>query len=71
LSNCQNNRSTIAQLLFYYCSTIVFLEVEDLVEKPTLKDAPSNLAILGRYIIHPEIFDILAKQRPDPGEKFS
>jgi UTP--glucose-1-phosphate uridylyltransferase len=46
-------------------------DVEDLVEKPALKNAPSNLAILGRYIIHPEIFDILAKQRPDPGEKFS
>ncbi|MGI6686183.1 MAG: UTP--glucose-1-phosphate uridylyltransferase GalU [Bacillota bacterium] len=42
-------------------------DVEDLVEKPKLEDAPSNLAILGRYIIHPEIFDILAKQEPGAG----
>lgn len=42
-------------------------QVEDLVEKPSQKDAPSNLAILGRYIIHPEIFDILAKQKPGAG----
>ncbi len=35
-----------------------------LVEKPLMKDAPSNLAILGRYIITPEIFGILKKQQP-------
>jgi UTP--glucose-1-phosphate uridylyltransferase len=34
------------------------------VEKPSVEDAPSNLAILGRYIITPEIFDILNKQKP-------
>lgn len=37
--------------------------VEDLVEKPDLADAPSNLAILGRYIITPEIFPILEKTK--------
>ncbi|MEL7568509.1 MAG: sugar phosphate nucleotidyltransferase, partial [Clostridiaceae bacterium] len=42
-------------------------DVQDLVEKPKLEDAPSNLAILGRYIIHPEIFDILAKQEAGAG----
>jgi UTP--glucose-1-phosphate uridylyltransferase len=35
-----------------------------LVEKPSLEEAPSNLAILGRYIITPEIFRILDKQQP-------
>ena len=35
-----------------------------LVEKPSVEDAPSNLAILGRYIITPEIFSILDKQQP-------
>ncbi len=35
-----------------------------LVEKPSREDAPSNLAILGRYIITPEIFRILEKQQP-------
>ena len=39
-------------------------EVKDLVEKPSTDEAPSNLAILGRYIITPEIFDILAVQQP-------
>lgn len=42
-------------------------DVDDLVEKPKQQDAPSNLAILGRYIIKPEIFDILAKQKPGTG----
>ena len=39
-------------------------EVKDLVEKPLADEAPSNLAILGRYIITPEIFEILAVQQP-------
>lgn len=39
-------------------------KVNDLVEKPPIKSAPSNLAILGRYIITPDIFDILAVQKP-------
>jgi UTP--glucose-1-phosphate uridylyltransferase len=34
-------------------------EVTDLVEKPSLEDAPSNLAIIGRYILTPAIFDKL------------
>jgi UTP--glucose-1-phosphate uridylyltransferase len=38
-----------------------------LVEKPSLKDAPSNIAILGRYIITPEIFKILEQQKPGVG----
>ncbi|WP_088072486.1 UTP--glucose-1-phosphate uridylyltransferase GalU [Gottfriedia luciferensis] len=36
------------------------VQVEYLVEKPNLKDAPSNYAIMGRYILTPEIFDILS-----------
>ncbi len=39
-------------------------QVEDLIEKPTLKEAPSNLAILGRYIITPDIFPILEETKP-------
>ncbi len=35
-------------------------EVQDLVEKPKLEDAPSNLAIIGRYILTPAIFEMLA-----------
>ena len=41
--------------------------VEDLVEKPPFEQAPSNLAIIGRYILTPEIFEILEKTLPDRG----
>ncbi|MGI5823633.1 MAG: UTP--glucose-1-phosphate uridylyltransferase [Dethiobacteria bacterium] len=41
--------------------------VEGLVEKPTREEAPSNLAVLGRYILEPEIFDVLAHTRPGAG----
>lgn len=43
--------------------------VKDLVEKPPIDKAPSNLAILGRYIINPSIFDILANTKPGAGEE--
>lgn len=42
-------------------------KVKDLVEKPAIKDAPSNIAILGRYIINPAIFDILEHTQPGKG----
>ncbi len=35
--------------------------VDDMIEKPDPEDAPSNLAIIGRYILTPDIFDILRK----------
>ncbi len=38
--------------------------VHDMVEKPKPEDAPSNLAIIGRYILTPDIFDILEKTPP-------
>ena len=39
-------------------------KVKDLVEKPDPGKAPSNIAILGRYIITPEIFDVLETLSP-------
>ena len=42
-------------------------KVKDMVEKPAVEDAPSNIAILGRYIITPEIFNILENQAPGKG----
>ena len=42
-------------------------KVKDLVEKPSIESAPSNLAILGRYIITPQIFDILENTKPGKG----
>ena len=41
--------------------------VTDMVEKPSPKDAPSNMAIIGRYILTPDIFDILKKTKPGKG----
>jgi len=41
--------------------------VTDMVEKPEPKDAPSNMAIIGRYILTPDIFDILRKTQPGKG----
>lgn len=41
--------------------------VEDMVEKPAPSDAPSNLAIMGRYILSPAIFPILARQGAGSG----
>ena len=38
--------------------------VEDLVEKPKIGEAPSDLAVLGRYVLMPEIFDYLEKTKP-------
>ena len=41
--------------------------VTKMVEKPASKEAPSNLAIIGRYILTPDIFDILRKTDPGRG----
>ncbi len=39
-------------------------QVTDMVEKPAKEDAPTNLAIIGRYILTPDIFDIIEKTPP-------
>ena len=43
------------------------VEISDMVEKPPPDKAPSNLAIIGRYLLPPEIFDILDETRSDVG----
>lgn len=43
------------------------LKVTDMVEKPEIGEAPSNMAVLGRYIISSSIFDILEKTPPGKG----
>ena len=42
-------------------------QVTDLVEKPSVEEAPSDLAIVGRYILTPEIFPMLEKVKPGRG----
>ena len=39
-------------------------KIEDLVEKPSPEEAPSDLAIIGRYVLTPDIFDVLAVTKP-------
>ena len=41
--------------------------VSGMVEKPEPKDAPTNLAIIGRYILTPDIFDIIRETKPGKG----
>lgn len=42
-------------------------KIEDMVEKPRVEEAPSDLAVLGRYILTPEIFDYLKNLKPGYG----
>lgn len=44
-------------------------KVKGLVEKPNVEDAPSNVAILGRYIVTPKIFEILERTKPGKGNE--
>ncbi|WP_238915457.1 UTP--glucose-1-phosphate uridylyltransferase GalU [Clostridium sp. YIM B02555] len=44
-------------------------KVKGLVEKPSKEEAPSNTAILGRYIVTPRIFEILQKTKPGKGNE--
>ena len=43
--------------------------VNNMIEKPDPKDAPTNLAIIGRYILIPEIFDIIKDTKPGKGSE--
>jgi UTP--glucose-1-phosphate uridylyltransferase len=42
-------------------------ELRDLVEKPKFEEAPSNLAVVGRYVVTPAIFDMLSSVQPGSG----
>jgi UTP--glucose-1-phosphate uridylyltransferase len=43
------------------------VRVTDLVEKPSAEEAPSNLAIIGRYVLHPAVFEVLRHTAPGRG----
>jgi UTP--glucose-1-phosphate uridylyltransferase len=45
------------------------LRIKNLIEKPKPEDAPSNLAITGRYVLPPEVFDCLARTKPGAGNE--
>jgi UTP--glucose-1-phosphate uridylyltransferase len=42
-------------------------EISHMIEKPKPQDAPTNMAIIGRYILTPDIFDILSRTKPGVG----
>ncbi len=43
------------------------VRITDMVEKPAAEDAPSNLAIIGRYVLPPEVFDAIRETKPGAG----
>ena len=43
------------------------IKVADMIEKPDVQEAPSNIAVLGRYIISPSVFEILEHTQPGKG----
>jgi UTP--glucose-1-phosphate uridylyltransferase len=42
-------------------------EIKTIIEKPRLADAPSNLGVIGRYVLSPEVFDLLEDTQSDKG----
>ena len=44
-------------------------QIEDIIEKPTIEKAPSNIAAVGRYVFTPEIFDCIKKTHPGVGNE--
>ena len=61
------------QIHLYGCAAVVptdrpnVVRITDLVEKPDAQDAPSDLAVIGRYVLRPEIFDLLERTEPGRG----
>jgi UTP--glucose-1-phosphate uridylyltransferase len=62
-----------SQISAYGCADISavageeYFQVNRLVEKPAVAEAPSNLAVIGRYVLHPAVFDVLEKTKPGRG----
>ena len=46
-----------------------YFKIKDVIEKPTIKEAPSNYAIIGRYILPFKIFDEIKKLKPGKGKE--
>ena len=62
-----------SQVHLYGCAAVQPTELGDvvkitgLVEKPDPEDAPSNLIVIGRYVLHPRVFDVLKDTKPGRG----
>ncbi|ALV46253.1 UTP--glucose-1-phosphate uridylyltransferase [Arthrobacter alpinus] len=59
----------------YGCADMTVIDGEDyvrvnhLVEKPSIEEAPSNLAVIGRYVLHPAVFEVLENTPPGRGNE--
>lgn len=62
-----------SQISAYGCADVQVIPGEDyvrvarLVEKPSVEEAPSNLAVIGRYVLHPAVFGVLENTGPGRG----
>ena len=62
-----------SQISAYGCADVQEIKGEDyvrvnrLVEKPSPEEAPSNLALIGRYVLHPAVFEVLERTEPGRG----
>ena len=62
-----------SEISMYGCAAVTKTEigdvviVNDLIEKPRTADAPSNLAVIGRYVLRPEMFTLLEQTEPGRG----
>jgi UTP--glucose-1-phosphate uridylyltransferase len=61
------------QISLYGCAAVTttdevdVVRVSQLVEKPSVEEAPSNLAVIGRYVLHPQVFAVLRETPPGRG----
>ncbi|MBM6621177.1 UTP--glucose-1-phosphate uridylyltransferase GalU [Micrococcaceae bacterium RIT802] len=64
-----------SQIGAYGCADVTavdgrdYVRVNGLVEKPDPADAPSNLAVIGRYVLHPSVFEVLERTKPGRGDE--
>lgn len=62
-----------SEISMYGCAAVTATNIDDvvivndLVEKPKVEEAPSNLAVIGRYVLRPEIFELLENTKPGRG----
>ncbi|MCD4852216.1 UTP--glucose-1-phosphate uridylyltransferase GalU [Arthrobacter sp. AK01] len=62
-----------SQISAYGCADVSaidgegYVRVNSLVEKPDVHEAPSNLAVIGRYVLHPSVFEVLEQTEPGRG----
>ncbi|MGF9662740.1 UTP--glucose-1-phosphate uridylyltransferase GalU [Arthrobacter crystallopoietes] len=62
-----------SEISAYGCADVTAVDGEDfvrinkMVEKPSAEEAPSNLAVIGRYVLHPAVYDVLEETGPGRG----